>query len=163
MKGYVHIIVLGLMMFWFQISFSQNLTFIKKPELQQILEKNDNMLYVLNFWATWCSPCVKELPYFEKVAADSDPSKVKFLLVSLDFPSQIEKKLKPFLKKNNITLDVAVMSDLDYNSWIGMVDQDWQGNLPATLIFNNSRKIKIFHAEPLDEEKIKELVVSSAY
>ena len=56
--------------------------------------------YVINFWATWCSPCVKELPYFEEVNKQSEDKNTEVILVSLDFPSQIETKLKPYLKRN---------------------------------------------------------------
>ena len=148
---------------WIQKSAGQEITFIKVPELERILNKPDDKLYVLNFWASWCGPCVEELPYFEKIAGTVDTTKVEFLFISLDFPSQVENKLKPFLKKNNINIKVAVMMDLDYNTWVHKVDPDWQGNLPATLFFNNNRKIKVFRPESLEETQLKDLLVSLVY
>ena len=123
---------------------AQKVEYIKVPDLEKILKNPDNKLFVVNLWATWCAPCVKELPDFEKVARDYDGSRVKFILVSLDFPSEVDQKLLPFLKKNQISLDVAVMTDTDYDSWVRKVDKDWQGNIPSTLIFNNNRKDKVF-------------------
>jgi hypothetical protein len=52
-------------------------------------------------------------------------------MVSLGFPSQLESQLLPFLKKNIISLKVAVMTELDYYSWIDKVDTSWQVYVPA--------------------------------
>lgn len=138
----------------------QKVDYIKIPELEKILKNPDNKLFVVNFWATWCAPCVKEIPGFEKTAKDYDPGKVSFLLVSLDFPSQIEKQLIPFLKKNKITIDVAVMTDVDYNAWIDKVDPEWQGAIPATLFFNNSRKTRYFHSGEVTEPELRKFINS---
>lgn len=138
----------------------QKIEYIKISDLEKILGNSDNKLYVLNFWATWCAPCVSEIPAFEKTAKDYDPQKVKFILVSLDFPSQIEKQLIPFLKKNRVTLDVAVMTDIDYNAWIDKVDAKWQGDIPATLFFNNYRKSRYFHTGELSESELRKNINS---
>jgi thiol-disulfide isomerase/thioredoxin len=150
-------IVLSLIFLVSEVS-GQKIEYIKVPELEKILKNPEDKLFVINLWATWCPPCVAELPAFEKTAGDFDKSKVRFLMVSLDFPSQIEKQLKPFLLKNKITLDVAVMMDVDYDSWIGKVDPQWQGNIPATLIFNNKEKIRYFHSGELSETELRGLL-----
>lgn len=128
------------------------------PELEKILAGTENQLHVVNFWATWCPPCVTELPYFEKLSKEYRDKGVKFILISLDFPSQIDSKLIPFLKKNKITADVRVMTNIDYNSWIDKVDTSWQGNIPVTLIFNNEKKIKYFHPSELTEKELRDLI-----
>jgi thiol-disulfide isomerase/thioredoxin len=138
----------------------QKVEYIKIPDLENILGSSDNRLYVLNFWATWCAPCVSEIPAFEKTAKSYDPQKVRFILVSLDFPSQIEKQLLPFLKKNKVTLDVAVMTDIDYNAWIDKVDAKWQGDIPATLFFNNYTKTRYFHTGELSESELRKNINS---
>ncbi len=128
------------------------------PELEKILANPEDQLYVVNFWATWCPPCVTELPYFEKLSKEYRDKGVRFILVSLDFPSQIESKLIPFLEKNKITADVKVMTNLDYNSWIDKVDGSWQGNIPVTLFFNNFRKTRYFHPSEVTENELRELI-----
>ncbi len=137
---------------------AQKIEKIGVPELEKILASPENVLHVVNFWATWCPPCVTELPYFEKMSKEYQGKGVKFILISLDFPSQIESRLIPFLKTNKITADVRVMTDLDYNSWIEKVDGSWQGNIPVTLFFNNARKIKYFHPSELTEKELKDLI-----
>ena len=136
----------------------QKIEYFKVPELTKLLNNKDNKLLVINFWATWCQPCIVELPNFEKVAKSYDASKVRFILVSLDFPSEIKKRLLPFLKKNKITLDVAVMTDVDYNSWIDLVDPRWQGDIPATLFLNNASNKRYFHMGKVDEPGLKKYI-----
>ena len=92
--------------------------------------------YVINFWATWCAPCVKELPYFEKVNKEFKDKNVEVILLSLDFPSQIETKLIPYLKRNKIKSKVILLDDSKMNTWVPRVSEQWDGGIPATLIVN---------------------------
>ncbi len=94
--------------------------------------------YVINFWATWCAPCVKELPHFEEVNKEYKNKNTEVILVSLDFPSQIENKLKPYLKKNKIKSKVILLDDSKMNTWVPKVSENWGGGIPATLIVNSS-------------------------
>ena len=94
--------------------------------------------YVINFWATWCAPCVKELPYFEEANNQSEDKNIEVILVSLDFPSQIESKLKPYLKKNKIKSRVILLDDSKMSTWVPKVSDQWDGGIPATLIVNSS-------------------------
>ena len=137
---------------------SQTVEYIKIPELEKILNIQDDKIHVVNFWATWCGPCVKEFPLFEKVSKDFTTGNVKFLMISLDFPSQLEKQLMPFLKKNKSTINVAVMMDIDYNAWIDKVDSSWQGDIPATLVFNNAKQKRTFHKGEIDEAGLRKLI-----
>lgn len=139
-------------------TLGQKIEYIKVPDLEKILNNQENKLFIVNLWATWCAPCVKELPAFEKVAGEYNQSQVRFIMISLDFPSQIESQLKPFLKKNNISLDVSVMMDTDYNSWIDKVDPQWQGNIPSTLFVNNVKKSKYFHSGEITEHELRTII-----
>ena len=125
-------------------------------ELQTYLSTKDvNKTYVINFWATWCAPCVKELPYFETLNANYSDKNVEVILVSLDFPRQIETKLKPFLKKKALKSEVVVLDDVDANSWIPKVNENWSGAIPATLIYNKQKKAfyeRSFNYEELENE-----------
>ena len=138
---------------------AQKIDKIGVPELEKILSSPEDVLHVVNFWATWCPPCVTELPYFEKLSKEYEAKEVKFILISLDFPSQIESRLIPFLKTNKITADVRFMTNIDYNSWIEKVDSSWQGNIPVTLFFNNAGKVRYFHPSEVTEKELRDLII----
>jgi len=108
--------------------------------LEPLLNKNDDKTYVINFWATWCAPCIKELPHFEELNVNYSGKNVEVILVSLDFPQQYEKKLIPFIKEKELKSKVVVLNDTDMNSWIPKVNKDWTGSIPATIIYNKKRR-----------------------
>ena len=126
-------------------------------EFEPLLHTDDDKTYVINFWATWCKPCIEELPYFEALQAEQGES-IKVILVSLDFPDKLESQLKPFVNKRNIKSQVVLLDDPYENEWIPKVDKAWSGAIPATLIFNKSKKTFYegsFTPESLNEEIIK--------
>ncbi len=102
-----------------------------------LLNINDGKIRVINFWATWCKPCVAELPYFELINSRYPKDKVEVILVSLDLPSQVESKLIPFVKKQKIGSKLILLDDPDANSWIPKVNSDWSGSIPATVIYKD--------------------------
>ncbi|APG64943.1 thioredoxin [Tenacibaculum todarodis] len=108
--------------------------------LKPLLHINDDKVYVVNFWATWCAPCVKELPAFEKIKSEYATKNVEVLLVSLDFPKQVDKRLIPFIEKNKIQSKVVLLDDNDEQRWISEIDKDWSGALPATLIYSKNKR-----------------------
>ena len=119
----------------------QSLKEIGSDELEELSTLNNDTTYVVNFWATWCSPCVKEIGYFEELHRKPPAQDLKVILVSLDFPNSIERRVLPFLKEKDITAEVYLVSDLDYNAWIERIDPDWSGAIPATLIYNQNRRM----------------------
>jgi len=132
---------LGFVLFFIgfsMLSFCQSIESVDKDGLLELLEKNNDTTYVLNFWATWCSPCVAEIGFFEEVHKQNLGKKVEVILINLDFPNQIENRVIPFVAKHNLTASVRNMSDLDYNNWIPIVNESWSGAIPATLIFKGN-------------------------
>jgi thiol-disulfide isomerase/thioredoxin len=122
-------------------------------ELKPLLERKDDKTYIVNFWATWCAPCVKELPYFEKINKEYAIHNVEVILVSLDFPKQIDKKLIPFINKNKLQAKVVLLNDINEDVWIQAIDKSWSGAIPATLIYNkNDRK---FYEQSFDYETLE--------
>jgi len=109
--------------------------------LEPLLYTDSDEIHIVNFWAMWCAPCVKELPILQEY--QKQHPQVKVTLVSLDFTEDIETKLKPFLKKKGITSQVVLLDDPDANSWINKIDPNWSGAIPFTIIFN--AKNRSFH------------------
>ena len=125
--------------FYNSVNAQDLIAFKTFDELNTYIKENNSKPLVINFWATWCAPCVKELPYFEKL--NKENQNVKVILVSLDFEKQVESKLIPFLKKKKIASTSIYLADKDYNSWLPKIDKNWSGSIPATVIFNQDKKI----------------------
>ena len=119
----------------------QRIPDIDREGIAQLTGRVSDTTYVVNFWATWCSPCVREIGYFEELHRTRSGDPVRVILVSLDFPNQKERRVIPFLDEKEITAPVRLVTDLDYNSWIDLVDPAWTGALPATLIFNRNKRL----------------------
>jgi thiol-disulfide isomerase/thioredoxin len=96
---------------------------------------------VINFWATWCIPCVKELAHFEKLQADFVKKKVKVLLVSVDFKSKLQSSVLPFIKKHQLKNEVFLLDEPDQQVYIDRVDPSWSGTIPATLFINKDKRV----------------------
>ena len=133
-----------------QISTVKTVTY---NELKPLLEKEDGKTYIINFWATWCAPCVKELPYFEKIKEEYADNNVEVLLVSLDFPKQVEKKLIPFINKKKLQSEVILLDDVNEDIWIKAIDESWSGAIPATIIYNNNNRK--FYEQSFDYETLE--------
>ncbi len=125
-------------------------------QLENFLQTEQDQIYVVNFWATWCKPCIKELPYFENLHVKYK-SDVKVVLVSLDFPSKLESQLIPFINKKGIQSQVVLLDDPYENEWIPKVDSTWSGAIPATLIFNRTER-KFFEQSFTQEELENEII-----
>jgi thiol-disulfide isomerase/thioredoxin len=121
--------------------------------LEPYLNKTDDKTHVVNFWATWCAPCVKELPHFEALNKNYKDKDVEVMLVSLDFPNQYEKKLKPFIKKHDLQSEILVLDDVDQNTWIPKIDKDWDGAIPVTIIYNKDKRE--FYDRPFTYEELE--------
>ncbi|MEO9474587.1 MAG: TlpA disulfide reductase family protein [Cyclobacteriaceae bacterium] len=115
----------------FTSAFSQEVVKINMDELNQEMISDENHIKVFNFWASWCGPCVKELPYFDELA---DNPNLNVTLVSLDFEEEI-KKASSILKKKGIGLSSYLLDEKDF---IDKVDSSWTGAIPATLILDKS-------------------------
>lgn len=135
---------------------SSNVPTLNYEQLKPMLHKNDDKIYVVNFWATWCAPCVKELPYFEKINKEYKSKNVEVLLVSLDFPKKKETKLLPFIEKKNIQSKVVLLDDPNEQFWIGNISEKWSGALPATLIYSKDKR-EFFEQSFTEEELQKEV------
>ncbi len=122
-------------------------------QFKKLLEGENDTTYVVNFWATWCAPCVKELPHFQKLYETYKDQKVHLILVSLDFERQLETKFYPFLKKNPLAGEILLLDQTGMNDWIGKINRDWEGSLPATLIYKGFKQQ--FYAQSFEYDELE--------
>jgi thiol-disulfide isomerase/thioredoxin len=131
----------------------EGLTVVDYDGLEPYLNKKDDRLHVVNFWATWCAPCVKELPYFEALRETYPNENIDILLVSLDFPNKYESKLLPFMEKYQLKSEVIALDDTNQNRWIPAINENWSGAIPATIIYKGEKRK--FYEQSFTEDELK--------
>lgn len=115
-------------------------------------------VYIINFWATWCAPCVQELPEFDVLQAHYAQAPVKVLLVSLDFKEDRTYKLESFISRRHITPEVVWLSDTNPNVFIPKIDNSWEGSIPATVIVQPGKGFKKFIEGSVTEKQISKII-----
>lgn len=132
---------------------------VTMKQLQQRMSGHGDTTVVVNFWATWCKPCVAELPYFEALARDS-ASTIRVLLVSLDDVDANVSKVAPFVKKRITTAEVVLLDETNPNAWIDQIDPTWSGAIPATLVVNTARGQRTFHEGEFTAELLRHFITT---
>ena len=118
-----------------QVPDMKNIRVLNFDQFEPSLHFRNDTIYLVNFWATWCAPCLAELPAIKAVEKKYADEKFKVLLVSLDMPVQLKIRLIPFVRSNKITSTVILLDDPNQNRWIDRVDKKWSGEIPYTVIY----------------------------
>lgn len=136
------------------VAFAQ-VKMISLPQLQKRIS-NPDTVYVVNFWATWCKPCIAELPYFEKLQATYKNQPLKVLLVSMDFESKLPA-VKSFARTRKLASEVFLATRKSDQELIDGIDKAWSGALPGTLIVNGKKGIRKFQEQEFTYEELNKL------
>lgn len=138
---------------------AQKIKSYNADELVQRISGKDT-IYIVNFWATWCIPCVKELPAFNMTHDLYKDKPVKVLLVSFDFKEQYPAKLQAWLTKKKLHPEVVWFNETNPTEYIPKIAPDWEGGLPATIMINNKTGARKFKAEEISQQELKEWIDS---
>jgi thiol-disulfide isomerase/thioredoxin len=152
------IALLGIGMFTFGLQ-AQQIPIVSFEQLEPVLNKRNDTTYVVNFWATWCKPCVKEMPGLLKAHQKFHEEKFRMILVSMDFDTQLESKVLPFVKEHNIDTDVILLNDNKQHQWIDKVDKNWSGAIPITLIYN--KEFYFFREGEINFDELNEMITKN--
>lgn len=112
-------------------------------ELEPVFHQSNDTTYVINFWATWCAPCVEEIPYFEQLEEEYKGKPLKIIMISLDFRKNVRTKLLKFVQDRPLNLPVIALTDNKTNIWIDKVDPEWSGAIPITIIYHQDKRVFI--------------------
>ncbi|MBK7763633.1 MAG: TlpA family protein disulfide reductase [Bacteroidetes bacterium] len=160
MKKYIGIVLVILFGMSHTMSATNKVHVEKFAWYKLLRNSKTDTTYVLNFWATWCMPCIEELPVFEDINKKFTNEKVKVILVSLDHIKKMDITLQPYIDKKGITTEVVLLNEPDFNSWIDLVDKKWEGSIPCTVIFNTSKKFYQLIERQVSEQELEEIIQS---
>jgi len=135
--------------------FGQSIKVISVEEMENIIHEKTEKTRVINFWATWCKPCIEELPYFEAVNQNPTFKNFEVILISLDFVEDLDSRVHKFVEKKDIKSAIKLLDNVDYNSWIDKVDPSWSGAIPATLVINNQSGKREFFEKQFKESELE--------
>jgi thiol-disulfide isomerase/thioredoxin len=121
-------------------------TVVDLKEYQSRAMRPNDTLYVVNFWATWCKPCVHEMPYFEAENQKFKNQKVKFIFVSTNYAREAPL-VKSFINEKQVQADVLLLHAGNPNIWIDAIDSSWSGAIPATIMYKHGKKALFYEGE----------------
>jgi len=138
------------------MSQSQTIPKWKIQDVVNFYTKNNDTTYVVNFWSTYCQPCIEEMPYLQSISKKYATNRVKLVFVSLDAKSFYPKKLQAFLKKKKITTSVIWLNETNADIFCPAVDEKWSGAIPATIIVHNKKGYKQFYEQQFTPQQFEE-------
>lgn len=137
---------------------AQNVTVISFDELDTWTRRQDDTVRVFNFWATWCKPCIAEMPAFDSLQRVYTGRKLQVVFVSLDFKKQLAGRVQPFVAKKKFTPPVVLLDAPNPNSWIDRISSDWSGAIPATLVIKTSDDVRAFYEREFTFDELQSII-----
>ena len=157
MKTTIKILIISLLFSF--VWMSQKVEVVTFAQLQKQAEaKKNDTLYLVNFWATWCKPCVQEIPFFEEASMKFRNEKVKIIYVSLNAVKELDA-VERFVDSKNLQNKKLLLNAPNPNAWIDKVDSTWSGSIPATVMYKNGKKV-FFKEGGFTQDEINQTIIT---
>lgn len=138
---------------------AQTIPSYKIDQLDSLI-KNSKQPMIINFWATFCIPCIEEIPFFIQKTKEFEDQNVSLLLVSLDMEDYYPARITNFASKHNFSAPLAWLNETDADLFCPRIDESWSGAIPATLFVNNATGYRKFFEDQLSEQQLEKEIHS---
>jgi thiol-disulfide isomerase/thioredoxin len=146
------VISIGIGMLLLTVAFAQ-VKKIKITDLEEHIAKSDHPL-VISFWASWCAPCVQEIPWLQEGVAKFADQQVELVLVSMDFPRDYPKKLEAFIQQKGFKATFYWLDESNADYFCPKINARWQGGIPANLFVYNKTGYRRFFDRALTDRQV---------
>jgi thiol-disulfide isomerase/thioredoxin len=143
----------------FQLGEAQQVKSVKVTEIEKMIAESKTPL-IVNFWATYCKPCIAEMPHFEKMAAKYKDQGLTIVFVSLDMQDDYPAKVDSFVQKRKLQNRVVWLNETNADYFCPKVDPKWSGAIPATLLVNAKKGYRRFFEEELTEQELEKEIMA---
>ena len=148
------ILIASVLVFAYANSNAQSIPKWKLNDLKTAISKTEKPT-IFNFWATFCKPCVAEIPYFQQLVKKYEKEGVELVLISLDLSEAYPKQISSFATKYKFTSPIKFLAETNADLFCPAVDESWSGAIPASLFVNNKTGYRKFFEEQLSKEKLE--------
>jgi thiol-disulfide isomerase/thioredoxin len=132
---------------------------IKITDLEKTIAQSKTPL-IVNFWATFCKPCVEEIPYFLEAVKKYKNDSIRLLLVSLDLTESYPAKIKSFAGKRKFTAPILWLDEYNADYFCPKIDSAWSGAIPASLFVNHKTGYRKFFEQQLSKDKLEKEIMA---
>ncbi len=133
---------------------AQEIKRMKVTELARTIKESKKPL-IINFWATFCVPCIQEMPYFQELVQQYKSKDVSLVFVSLDLKEAYPIRINEMAKKLNLVFPVAWLDETNADYFCPKIDTSWTGGMPSSLFVNNTTGYHKFFEDQLSKEKLE--------
>jgi thiol-disulfide isomerase/thioredoxin len=148
------ILILGVFLVVGIAGSGQELKKVKIGEVEEYIKKSDHPVLV-SFWATWCAPCVEEIPWLQEAVEKYKNDSVELVLVSLDFASYFPKKIIDFIKEKKFKATFLWLDETNADIFCPRIDPKWDGTIPVTLLVNNKTGYRKFVNRQMTDRQVE--------
>ena len=152
-------ILTSLILLFVTAAYSQKVRKVQITDVEAYIQKADHPL-VVSFWATWCAPCVEEIPWLQSTVAKYADKKVELVLVSLDFQRDFPSKIESFIKQRKFEATFFWLNETNADYFCPKIDPKWDGNIPCTLLINNKTQYRRFFNRQLTDRQVEPEILS---
>lgn len=138
---------------------SQHARVITEVELRQELQSHKGRPLILHFWATWCGPCLSELPTLARLSREVQRRGIDFVAVSLDSPSargaeRVSAVLSQRVRDPHWS---SILRVADVERFMMSIDPEWEGEIPVFFAFDREARLRGAHLGDITPGEFEEL------